>query len=264
MPVQTSYAANISAAAEGQKSGLGLTNIISATAEDSDIPFGRAVVQGTGDNQCKLPTAAGQIFLGITELTSAWSVNAAGDHLYSENREVNIIDFGEVWVYTEESVVPGDVVYFRHTAGASPIDVIGRFRKDSSTGDADLVAGAAFRTTTAAGGIAKIKMKVPGVGLTVPVDSADTVVATSGALLLTTETTYFDTTAGVSTATLADGVAGQIKYLKMLVDGGNMVLTPANLADGATLTFADVNDACTLRFDGTNWGLFSNVGVAIA
>jgi len=159
MPVQTSYSEEHSAAYEGQRATLGLTNIFSKVAEGGDIPFGRAVVRGTADNQAKLPSETGQSFLGVTEMTTAWSVNADDLHVYEEHREMNIIDFGEIWVYTEQSVVPGDPVYFRHTAATAPLDVVGRFRKDANTDEADLIEGATFETTTSAGGLAKIKLR---------------------------------------------------------------------------------------------------------
>lgn len=260
MPVQTTYEAEHAAAFEGQKANLGLANITSKVAQGSDVPFGRAVVRGTADNQAKLPTGASQGFLGITELTSAWSENASDLHLYSENREMNILDFGEIWVYTEQSVVPGDAVYFRHTADTAPLDVIGRFRKDASGGDAELIVGASFETTTAAGGLAKLKMDAPGTGVLLAPDSSETLVA-AGAASVDTSITYFDSTAGAMAVTLADGTEGQIKTLSMLVDGGDVVVTPANYANGTTITFNDAFDTCRLRFTGSSWYLEDSIGV---
>lgn len=260
MPVQTAYTAEHEAAFEGQRANLGLTNIMSKVAEAGDIPFGRAIVRGTADNQGKLPTATGQEFIGVSEFTTAWSENASDLHLYQQYREMNIIDFGEIWVYTEQSVVPGDPVYFRHTADTAPLDVVGRFRKDLSGGDADLIPGATFETTTAAGDLAKIKLAQPGVVAPVEIE---TVAATSGAISLANDVVFFETT-GASTSTLADGVAGQKMILKMLVDGGDQVLTPANFLDGTTLTFDDVGDSVELLFDGTNWGVVGTATATVA
>lgn len=259
-PVQTSYEAEHDAAFEGQRANLGLTNITSKVAQAGDIPFGRAVVRGTLDNQAKLPTATGQAFLGITEMTTAWAENASDLHLYEQYREMNLIDFGEIWVYTEQSVVPGDAVYFRHTADTAPLDVVGRFRKDASGGDADLIVGASFETTTAAGGIAKVNLNTPGVGVLLAPDSSETLTA-AGAAGVDVGITYFDSTAGAMAITLADGVEGQRKTLMMLVDGGDVVVTPANFANGTTLTFNDVWDTCELLFSGSNWHLVSKEGV---
>jgi hypothetical protein len=265
MPVQTSYAAEQSTAFEGQRASLELTNIMSKSAEAGDIPFGRAVVRGTADDQAKLPTATGQSFIGITEMTTAWSENSSDLHLYEQYREMNILDFGSIWVYTEQSVVPGDAVYFRHTAEASPLNIVGRFRKDSSSSNADLIQGAAFETTTAAGGIAKIKLNAPGTGVLIAPDSSETITALgASAMSLATRISYIDSTLGVQAVTLADGATGQYKVIKMLVDGGNSVVTPANFLDGTTITFDDAGDSCELLFDGTNWGVIGTPTATVA
>ncbi len=72
------------------------------------------------------------------------------------------------------------------------------------------------------------------------------------------------TTSGSDALTLADGVAGQRKIIKVVSDGGEGTLTPSNLLDGSTLTFTEVNDVVELVFDGTNWNVVSNVGVVLA
>jgi len=262
-PVQTSYAAEHAAAFEGQRADLGLINISSKVAQDGDIPFGRAVVRGTADNQAKLPTAGSQAFMGITEMTTAWAENASNLHLYERYREMNIIDFGMVWVYTEQSVVPGDAVYFRHTADTAPLDIVGRFRKDASGADADLITGASFETTTAAGGIALVNLNTPGVGVLLAPDSSETITATTAVVGVDTGITYVDTTLGAMAASLADGTEGQIKKIMMTVDGGDCVITPAHLAIGATLRLTDVFSSFTLQFSGTSWKVIAREGLAI-
>jgi hypothetical protein len=62
------------------------------------------------------------------------------------------------------------------------------------------------------------------------------------------------TTTGVNALTLADGtVAGQLKRIQMVVDGGDGTLTPANFGSNTTVTFADAGDTVDLIWDGTNW-----------
>ncbi|RLB93612.1 MAG: hypothetical protein DRH26_03490 [Deltaproteobacteria bacterium] len=263
MPVQTSYTAEQVAAFEGQRANLGLTNITSKAAQAGDIPFGRAVVRGTADNQAKLPTAGSQGFLGITEMTTAWSENASDLHLYEQYREMNIIDFGLIWVYTEQSVVPGNAVYFRHTADTAPLDILGRFRKDTSGGDAELITGASFESTTAAGGIALVNLNTPGVGVLLSPDSSETITATTAVVGVDTEITYVDTTLGAMAASLADGTEGQNKKIMMTVDGGDCIITPANLAIGATLRLTDVFSSYTLQFSGTSWKVIAREGKSI-
>ena len=84
----------------------------------------------------------------------------------------------------------------------------------------------------------------------------------AGAIDVVNEFTAW-TTNGANAGTLADGVAGQRKIVKVVSDGGAGTLTPAHLLDGATLTFTEVNDVCELIFDGTNWNVVSNSGVVV-
>jgi len=71
------------------------------------------------------------------------------------------------------------------------------------------------------------------------------------------------TTTGVNAGTLADGVVkGQLKKIKMVVDGGDGTLTPANLAGGTTITFADAGDYVLLAWDGTDWVLVESGNAA--
>jgi len=72
------------------------------------------------------------------------------------------------------------------------------------------------------------------------------------------------TTTGADALTLANGVEGQIKFIVMIVDGGDATLTPTNLAGGSTVTFNDVGDAATLLFTNGNWHVVGSNGVTIA
>jgi|694.fasta_scaffold04632_17 hypothetical protein len=82
---------------------------------------------------------------------------------------------------------------------------------------------------------------------------------------LTSYLTRWTTTGVAQTATLADGVvAGQLKKIQMLVDGGDGILTPANLAAGTTITFNDVNDFVILSWGGAEWFVIENSGTTIA
>lgn len=76
--------------------------------------------------------------------------------------------------------------------------------------------------------------------------------------------TYLNTTSGAHAGSMANGVNGQIKIIAMTVDGGNSVITPANLLGGSTITFNDVGDTATLCFNGSNWMILSHHGCTIA
>lgn len=71
------------------------------------------------------------------------------------------------------------------------------------------------------------------------------------------------TSTGAHTVTLADGVVGQKKVIRLVVDGGTVTLTPANFGNGTSLTMADAGDSVVLSFDGTSWWIESNNGTVI-
>jgi hypothetical protein len=87
----------------------------------------------------------------------------------------------------------------------------------------------------------------------------------SGAVNITSYLTQWTTLLLGEAATLANGsVVGQLKKVQMVVDGGDGVLTPANLAAATTITFNDVNDFVILSWNGTDWVVIENSGTTIA
>ena len=96
-------------------------------------------------------------------------------------------------------------------------------------------------------------------------NSADTVTS-AGAASLTTAVTLVNTTSGSFTVTLADGVAGQLKTFVLIVDGGNLIITPSTYTGGTSVTHADVGDSTTFLYaDSTRkWVVIANNGGAIS
>ena len=86
----------------------------------------------------------------------------------------------------------------------------------------------------------------------------------SGAANVNVGNVIFDSTAGVMAVPLADAKEGQEITLLMTVDGGNVTLTPANFANGTTLTFGDVDDLAQLKFLNGEWHVVFNNGVVVA
>ena len=66
------------------------------------------------------------------------------------------------------------------------------------------------------------------------------------------------------TGTLADGISGQMKIVKLLLkDTNNLVVTPANFSDGSTITLDATGELVALVFVGTAWELvYTNGTVA--
>ena len=88
--------------------------------------------------------------------------------------------------------------------------------------------------------------------------------ALSGAGAINPDTPYTNwTTTGAEAGTLADGDHyGQLKTVTLVVDGGDGTLTPTTLADGTTITFADVGDQVTLIFGASGWRIINKCNVA--
>lgn len=78
----------------------------------------------------------------------------------------------------------------------------------------------------------------------------------AGAISLETLTSYWTST-GANALTLADGTEGQLKILVHAVDGGSLVVTPANFAGAAptstTITLLTAGDSVTLQFLKGQW-----------
>ena len=95
--------------------------------------------------------------------------------------------------------------------------------------------------------------------------SEDLATATAASLAFTTS--YFTTT-GAETATLAAGVAGQIKAFAMFATAGNMVITVTNAgwktSGTGTMTFTAIGQACTLQYVNNKWFCIGNNGVTFA
>jgi hypothetical protein len=97
-----------------------------------------------------------------------------------------------------------------------------------------------------------------------PFNNSSEDLAASGAANLALTTSYFST-AAAETATLAAGVAGQIKTFAMFADSGDMVITVANAgwktSGTGTITFDTIGDACTLQYINSKWFCIGNNGV---
>ena len=157
MPVQTTYTAYHKAAVEGQRVDQTLCNVDSYVAE-VDVLAGRAVVAGTADGSCKLPTAITQRFLGVTQYTSAGQYDEAGVHEYQADHEVNVIDFGKVWVTATGAVSAGDPVHVR-VLNITGAEVVGGFENAADGTDTFEVPGAYWATSAGVGELAQIKIK---------------------------------------------------------------------------------------------------------
>lgn len=85
----------------------------------------------------------------------------------------------------------------------------------------------------------------------------------AGAVNLTTLVTEVTST-GANALTLANGFAGQIKVITMIVDGGDATLTPTTKTGFSTIVFNDIGDGVTLAYTSVGWIVVGNFGCTIS
>jgi len=156
---QTSYPTSQPESVAGLVFGLNPTTVISRAAEAA-IEFGRAVVQGTDkETQAIQPSATGQVLLGVSIAVQKSRDIAAGTSAnYAATESVGIVTEGQIYVEVDQTVSPGDAVFFRHTGAAADI---GKFRLDADTAKADQITNARWIKGAAAGGIAVLEISLP-------------------------------------------------------------------------------------------------------
>ena len=122
-----------------------------------------------------------------------------------------------------------------------------------------------FTFTTSNGGTTVIVSQTNSI--LQPFNSTDEDLANGAAANLGVTASYFST-AGAETATLAAGVAGQIKTLAMYADSGDMVITVTNAgwktSGTGTISFDAIGDACTLQYINNKWFCIGNNGAVFA
>jgi len=121
----------------------------------------------------------------------------------------------------------------------------------------------AFQFTTSNGGAA-VSVAQANELITPFNNTAEDLAPSTGANLATTSS-YF-TTAGTEAATLAAGVAGQIKTFSAVdITAGNMVITVTNAgwksSGTGTITFSTRGSGCILQYVNSKWFCIGNNGV---
>jgi hypothetical protein len=104
-----------------------------------------AIWTGTGLN-VTLPASAAGKFAGVltipqVEVRASYSLDASSRFGWPVDYEVALAQTDMYVVYVDDTVAIGDAVYLNHTASTS---VIGTFRNDVNSSNAQLIAGARF------------------------------------------------------------------------------------------------------------------------
>ena len=87
-------------------------------------------------------------------------------------------------------------------------------------------------------------------------DAAQQALSTTGSSDAANVTSYYTaiTSTGAHTVSLADGSHnGQLKLVRLVVDGGTVTFTPDTFADGTSLALADAGDEALFRWGPSGW-----------
>jgi len=150
----TSYSETMTGALAGQREGLN-HDVRSFTNQEAiaDLPFGYAVVQGSGAKDALLPSTSDDVCVGIVAYGHSYGEDDLGDGGPLPLQSVDVINKGMVWVVVGEAVEVGDRGYVSYASGtATP----GKIMKTDTT-DATLDTASQIRFLTAQatpGGIA--------------------------------------------------------------------------------------------------------------
>lgn len=161
---QTSVSITPSVAFAGMVGDSELTknarSYVSAEAS-AEIQFGIMVKQGTGDDQCLLPTATTDKFVGVTLHSHAYDKDTELGTLGLKPKvAVNALQQGTVWVVVDEAVSPADAVRVRVTSAGG---AVGTFRKTAVGGQSVNISGfARWLSTTTGAGLALLQLDMSG------------------------------------------------------------------------------------------------------
>lgn len=162
---------------EGMIATVESFNGVIRTASNADtivIPFGRAVVRGTGDGTAIMPSAGtGQILLGVATKTDVFekriaytgsavysNVDASGRVGYPKNWDIAYMTRGVIWVFAETAVTPASNVYYRFAASGGNT-VLGRFTGTADAGTVQIASNAQFiNSTTSPGQLVQIAINL--------------------------------------------------------------------------------------------------------
>ena len=88
----------------------------------------------------------------------------------------------------------------------------------------------------------------------------------STAIDVTSAVTEVNATSAQAPCTLADGANGQIKIIINTSTGGSnaVVITPANLRGGTTISLNAPGETVTCIFKNSNWNVIGGFGFAVA
>lgn len=139
----------------GQLADSSHNDVVTMVSEEAsaEIPMGACVMQGTADDQAKLPTSAAAVMVGVVLHSHQYSKDVElGTTGLKPKACLNILRRGRCFVYSETAVVKGLAAFVRHTAEAPDLQT-GLFRADLDTDKAVKVYGIRWAETSSGAGL---------------------------------------------------------------------------------------------------------------
>ena len=148
----TDYSLAMTPSIAGQLADMAQADIRSFVNSErsAEIPFGFAVVQGSGEKDALLPSTSDDVCVGVVVHSHAYDPdNDLGDDGVKPDRELNIMNKGRVWVVVGEGVDVGDRGFVVYDIPVSGAQTPGHIMK-TNTEDVTLDTGAQIKFLTAA------------------------------------------------------------------------------------------------------------------
>ena len=161
---QTSVNINMEVGQPGLLADLSTKTSETKAAVTEALPFGRGLVKDTNSGEVKLPSAGGDLFVGVAlhaHNVEQDPIGSLGVGQYLVGAAVNSLVRGKVWVPVEDvAAIEEDAsVFVRHTAGGGG-SVLGVFRTEADTASALAVPGARWTGVTG-DGLAVLDLNLP-------------------------------------------------------------------------------------------------------
>lgn len=211
--------------------------------------------------------------VSLGTLTGTVTINYASGHYQTVTTGGNIsLAFsnwpisGQVGIVTLEVTVTSasHIITLPAAVSVNTVGIQGLYNPNPGTTSSTIdfaVAGTYRFTFSTSNNGTNITINQTNSSLTPFNNSGEILSATGQACSLATTSTKFTTT-GAWTATLANGVHGQIKEFMMLGYGGDMVITVATpgwkTSGTGTITFSAIGQGCTLRWATGKWYCVGN------
>lgn len=172
MAVQTTYTTAPAAAYAGMLADDSENDAITMNNQDTvSIPFGTAVVyknSPASDKDAALPANSSDKLAGITihshdferqfTLAGGTTVGELDSTGVTVGAELAVLTTGTIWVKVITACAAGDSVFVSYSSGGTWTTGQGQFGNAADSGHTIAVTNAQFRSSTAAGGFAKVRL----------------------------------------------------------------------------------------------------------